>query len=361
MDTTQPTYRVAAVQMEPKLGRLEANLERILDATRRGGRRRARAWSSSRSALCRATAFQSARKGWRTPSRSIATPVRRVVAACRQHRVLLRFRPAGARRHAAVQRLRADRSRRAWSAPTARSICRSWGSTCSPTPATGRSRSTTRAGSGSACTSATTAAFPRPARVLSLLGADLLVLPTNWPTHSECAAEHMIPTRAMENTVYVMAVNRVGEESGFRFIGASSIVDPSGRRAGQGGGPDSEEVLSPRSTRAGAARSTWCACPGGTRSTGSPTAGRGSTRSWSRPTGVTDRNRRNRRQRPIGIASRAGPRECGREAEAAAGRAWPSSAQLAGGWLDPCGWLRLREVCAWAWAAWDRPGWSTLD
>ncbi len=70
--------------------------------------------------------------------------------------------------------------------------------------------------------------FPETARVLTLLGADVLVLPTNWPTHSECAAEHMIPTRAMENTVYVMAVNRVGVESGFRFIGASSIADPSG-------------------------------------------------------------------------------------------------------------------------------------
>ena len=85
-------------------------------------------------------------------------------------------------------------------------------------------------------------AFPEPARVLTLLGADLLVLPTNWPTHSECAAEHMIPTRAMENTVYVMAVNRVGEESGFRFIGTSSIVDPSGQRLAQAG-PDSEETL----------------------------------------------------------------------------------------------------------------------
>jgi predicted amidohydrolase len=84
--------------------------------------------------------------------------------------------------------------------------------------------------------------FPETARVLTLLGADLLVLPTNWPTHSECAAEHMIPTRAMENTVYVLAVNRVGEESGFRFIGRSSIVDPGGRVLARGG-PDSEEVL----------------------------------------------------------------------------------------------------------------------
>jgi predicted amidohydrolase len=84
--------------------------------------------------------------------------------------------------------------------------------------------------------------FPETARVLALLGADLLVLPTNWPTHSECAAEHMIPTRAMENTVYAMAVNRVGEESGFRFIGGSSIVDPSGRVLAWAGA-DTEEVL----------------------------------------------------------------------------------------------------------------------
>jgi predicted amidohydrolase len=70
--------------------------------------------------------------------------------------------------------------------------------------------------------------FPESGRVLALLGADILVLPTNWPTHSECAAEHMIATRAMENTVYAMAVNRVGEERGFRFIGRSSIAAPNG-------------------------------------------------------------------------------------------------------------------------------------
>jgi predicted amidohydrolase len=84
--------------------------------------------------------------------------------------------------------------------------------------------------------------FPETARVLTLEGADLVVLPTNWPTHSECAAEHMIPTRAMENTVYVMAVNRVGEESGFRFIGSSSIADPSGRVLARAGAEE-EEIL----------------------------------------------------------------------------------------------------------------------
>jgi predicted amidohydrolase len=52
----------------------------------------------------------------------------------------------------------------------------------------------------------------------------------------------MMPTRAMENTVYAMAVNRVGEESGFRFIGSSSIVDPNGRVLARAAG-DREEIL----------------------------------------------------------------------------------------------------------------------
>ena len=85
-------------------------------------------------------------------------------------------------------------------------------------------------------------AFPEPARVMTLLGAELLVLPTNWPTHSECAAEHMIATRAMENVVYAMAVNRVGEERGFRFIGRSSIAATSGQILAFAS-HDAEEIL----------------------------------------------------------------------------------------------------------------------
>jgi predicted amidohydrolase len=84
--------------------------------------------------------------------------------------------------------------------------------------------------------------FPETGRVLTLLGADVLVLPTNWPTHSECAAEHMVACRAMENVVYAMAVNRVGEERGFRYIGRSSIADPSGAIVAAAG-PDAEQVL----------------------------------------------------------------------------------------------------------------------
>ncbi len=72
------------------------------------------------------------------------------------------------------------------------------------------------------------AAFPEATRVMALAGADLVALPTNWPPGAETTARHAIPTRALENAIYFAAVNRVGEERGFRFIGLSSICGPNG-------------------------------------------------------------------------------------------------------------------------------------
>ena len=72
------------------------------------------------------------------------------------------------------------------------------------------------------------AAFPEAARSLALLGADVIVLPTNWPPGSECTAACCINARALENGVFYLAVNRVGTERGFRFIGRSRACDPLG-------------------------------------------------------------------------------------------------------------------------------------
>jgi predicted amidohydrolase len=70
--------------------------------------------------------------------------------------------------------------------------------------------------------------FPEAARVMTLDGADLIVLPTNWPPGSECMASCAVNTRAMENQIYYLACNRVGTERGFRFIGMSKIAAPGG-------------------------------------------------------------------------------------------------------------------------------------
>jgi predicted amidohydrolase len=71
-------------------------------------------------------------------------------------------------------------------------------------------------------------AFPEAARVMALDGADLITLPTNWPPGAECTADYVINTRALENKVYYLGVNRVGTERGFKFIGKSKICDTNG-------------------------------------------------------------------------------------------------------------------------------------
>ncbi len=71
-------------------------------------------------------------------------------------------------------------------------------------------------------------AFPEASRVLGLRGADIILLPTNWPPGGAYMAEFSINCRAMENGVYFAAVNRIGFENGFSFIGKSRICSPVG-------------------------------------------------------------------------------------------------------------------------------------
>jgi predicted amidohydrolase len=84
--------------------------------------------------------------------------------------------------------------------------------------------------------------FPETARVLTLQGADLIVLPTNWPPGAETTAQYVVNARAVENNVYFMSVNRVGTERGFRFIGQSRIAHPFGNTMAEAGG-DGEVIL----------------------------------------------------------------------------------------------------------------------
>lgn len=82
--------------------------------------------------------------------------------------------------------------------------------------------------------------IPEPSRVLALRGAQLIVLPTNWPGTSQ-AADYFTVVRASENKVFLAACDRVGEENGFRFIGRSGVYGPDGACLAKAG--ESEEVL----------------------------------------------------------------------------------------------------------------------
>jgi 5-aminopentanamidase len=70
--------------------------------------------------------------------------------------------------------------------------------------------------------------FPEPSRVLAINGADLIALPTNWPPEAAPSSRILTPARALENRLYFAAVNRVGTERGFHFVGLSRICDITG-------------------------------------------------------------------------------------------------------------------------------------
>jgi predicted amidohydrolase len=84
--------------------------------------------------------------------------------------------------------------------------------------------------------------FPEGPRVLKLAGAELYILPTNWPTGAWRTPKFMLNARAQENHFAVAAVNRVGTERGWRFIGQSKIVDCMGDIIVEAS-EDQEEIL----------------------------------------------------------------------------------------------------------------------
>jgi N-carbamoylputrescine amidase len=79
--------------------------------------------------------------------------------------------------------------------------------------------------------------FPELARAYSLEGADVLVYPTaigSEPDHPQFDTqplwEKVIVGNAIANGMFMVAVNRIGEEPPLRFYGSSFICDPYGRK-----------------------------------------------------------------------------------------------------------------------------------
>lgn len=96
--------------------------------------------------------------------------------------------------------------------------------------------------------------FPESARVMALQGADLLILPTNWPPGALTFAKYLPNARALENNVYYMSVNRIGTEQGFRFIGLSRLCDIDGESLMECDGTTSNIVIGEIDTDAARAK-----------------------------------------------------------------------------------------------------------
>ncbi|MCB0327462.1 MAG: carbon-nitrogen hydrolase family protein [Bdellovibrionales bacterium] len=85
--------------------------------------------------------------------------------------------------------------------------------------------------------------FPEYSRMLALLGADIIVLPTNWPDPGEEIMDPFLAkARAIENKVFFVACNRVGEERDYTFAGQSVIFETRGRELAKAGGKN-EQII----------------------------------------------------------------------------------------------------------------------
>lgn len=85
--------------------------------------------------------------------------------------------------------------------------------------------------------------FPESSRVMTLMGADILALPTNFPqVRRETLSTYVVSARAIENKVHVVSADRVGSERGYSFAGLSKIVSASGSTLSLAS-PDKEEII----------------------------------------------------------------------------------------------------------------------
>lgn len=71
--------------------------------------------------------------------------------------------------------------------------------------------------------------------------ANIIFVPANWPERRRQHWKCLLQARAIENQVYIIAVNCVGEIGGIKYSGDSCVIDPEGRVLVESSGR--EEVL----------------------------------------------------------------------------------------------------------------------
>lgn len=77
--------------------------------------------------------------------------------------------------------------------------------------------------------------FPELSRTLALAGAKVLFVPAEWPHPRLNHWRTLLIARAIENQMYVVACNRVGDSGETSFFGHSMIIDPWGEIVAEGG------------------------------------------------------------------------------------------------------------------------------
>jgi omega-amidase len=83
--------------------------------------------------------------------------------------------------------------------------------------------------------------FPELFRTLALGGAQLMLIPAEWPLQRLHHWRTLVVARAIENQCFVLACNRVGSDGANQFPGHSMVVDPWGNILAEGG--EGEETV----------------------------------------------------------------------------------------------------------------------
>ncbi len=73
------------------------------------------------------------------------------------------------------------------------------------------------------------AGFPEAARTLCLKGAEIIFIPAAWRVEDENAWLLNVPSRALENQLYTVGVNRSGHEGCLHLFGKSMACSPFGK------------------------------------------------------------------------------------------------------------------------------------
>jgi predicted amidohydrolase len=76
--------------------------------------------------------------------------------------------------------------------------------------------------------------FPELSRKYYLEGATLFCVSAQWPAARKSHWDTLLNARAIENQLFVVAANAVGQSGDFVFPGGSAIVSPLGERLAEG-------------------------------------------------------------------------------------------------------------------------------
>ncbi|MFO7610893.1 MAG: nitrilase-related carbon-nitrogen hydrolase [Clostridia bacterium] len=85
--------------------------------------------------------------------------------------------------------------------------------------------------------------FPETSRALAKAGAQIIFVPAAWAVTHRSLWDIFLPSRALENTVFIAGVNRTGTEGEEIYFGDSKVFDPTGTLVASAGEGNDELLV----------------------------------------------------------------------------------------------------------------------